>query len=255
MDACASYDTSTTCPLRAFRRVHLSIRLTGDARRLTGHARRLTDNVGVTARRRYRPFGESAVLVELDDLRQVLALDRALRRNAPGWVSDLIPAARTLLVRFDADVVTAQDVSSWVDAAEPTGTTAGPVAPTVEIPVRYDGPDLAEVAGLTGLTVDEVIARHTGAQFVVAFCGFAPGFAYLTGVPAALRVPRRPSPRTAVPAGAVALADEFSAVYPRASPGGWQLIGSTTLPMFDLDREPAVLLAPGIPVRFVRIPG
>lgn len=204
---------------------------------------------------RHRPFGDSALLVELDDLPQVLALDRSLRADRPDGVSDVIPAARTLLVRFDSDRVALQQVSSWIQTA---GHAPAPVAAavrTVEIPVWYDGADLAEVADLTGLTIDEVIAQHTGGEYTVAFCGFAPGFAYLTGVPAPLRVPRRASPRTEVPAGAVALADEFSAVYPRASPGGWQLIGSTRMSMFDLDREPAVLLSPGLRVRFVVAPG
>lgn len=203
----------------------------------------------------HRPFGDSAVLVEVADLPQVVALDRALRADPPDWVSDLIPAARTVLVRFDADRATMAQVSSWIEAAGHDGAPAVDPAPTVQIQVRYDGADLAEVAALTGLTVDEVIAQHTGAAFTVAFCGFAPGFAYLTGVPVTLRVPRRSSPRTTVPAGAVALADEFTAIYPRASPGGWQLIGSTDLTMFDVDRDPAALLSPGDRVRFVQRPG
>ena len=206
---------------------------------------------------RHRPFGDSALLVELDDLAQVLDLDRALSRDRPRWVSDVVPAARTVLVRFDPAQVALPQVSTWIDAADIrdlAGPASGAVADSpasIEIPVRYGGADLAEVAALTGLSVDEVIAQHLGGRYTVAFCGFAPGFAYLTGVPAAIRVPRRASPRTEVPVGAVALADEFSAVYPRASPGGWQLIGSTDLPMFDLARDPAVLLSPGTPVRFV----
>ncbi len=195
------------------------------------------------------------MLVELDDLQQVLDLDRALRRDVPHWVSDVIPAARTVLVRFDPDSVAVQDVSSWVEAAGHAGPSAAATPDIVVIPVGYDGADLPEVADLTGLTVDEVIAQHTGGEYTVAFCGFAPGFAYLTGVPAALQVPRRASPRTKVPAGAVALAGEFSAVYPRPSPGGWQLIGSTGMSMFDVDREPPVLLSPGTRVRFVAAPG
>ena len=227
---------------------------------------------------RHRPFGDSAVLVELDTLDEVLALDRALRRHLPDWVSDLVPAARTVLVRFDH--VTVQHVSRWIDArwidarwidgssidgssidatriepATDAGASAAANHHTVRIPVRYDGADLAEVAQLTGLTVDAVIAQHTGGEYTVAFCGFAPGFAYLSGVPMALRVPRRATPRTAVPAGAVALADEFAAVYPRVSPGGWQLIGTTDLAMFDVDRQPPVLLSPGTRVRFVQAPG
>ncbi len=203
----------------------------------------------------HRRFGDSAVLVELGDLQHVLDLDRALRRHLPAWVGDVVPAARTVLVRFDAESVALQDVSSWIEEAGQAGAAAGAEPATVTVPVRYDGADLAEVAELTGRSIGEVISLHESGRYTSAFCGFAPGFAYLTGVPEALRVPRRASPRTKVPAGAVALADEYSAVYPRESPGGWQLIGTTDLPLFDLDRDPPVLLPPGTRVRFVRACG
>jgi KipI family sensor histidine kinase inhibitor len=124
-------------------------------------------------------------------------------------------------------------------------------AGTVEIPVCYDGEDLAEVGELTGLGADGVVEAHTGQTWTVAFAGFAPGFGYLVGEDDRLHVPRRTTPRTKVPAGAVGLAGEFSGVYPRESPGGWQLIGSTRLPMWDLDRDPPALLQPGLRVRFV----
>ena len=127
--------------------------------------------------------------------------------------------------------------------------------PATEIAVSYDGPDLDEVARLTGLTAAEVIAAHTATPWRVAFGGFAPGFAYLTGGDPRLRVPRRGVPRTSVPAGAVALAGEFSAVYPQSSPGGWQLIGRTDTVMFDPARDPAALLRPGDRVRFVQAGG
>ena len=116
--------------------------------------------------------------------------------------------------------------------------------------VDYDGPDLADVARLTGLTVDEVVARHTGARYTVAFGGFMAGFAYLVGLDPALRVPRLDSPRERVPAGSVAIADEFSAVYPAATPGGWRLLGRCEQTLFDVDREPPALLQPGTRVRF-----
>ena len=119
------------------------------------------------------------------------------------------------------------------------------------MPVRYDGPDLADVAELTGLDEAEVVARHTAGSYRSGFCGFAPGFAYLTGLDESLHVPRRDDPRTKVPAGSVGLADEFTAIYPRDSPGGWQLIGSTDITVWDLDRDPPALLVPGTPVRFV----
>jgi KipI family sensor histidine kinase inhibitor len=121
--------------------------------------------------------------------------------------------------------------------------------------VQYDGPDLAEVAKLTGLSVDGVIAAHTGTEWKVAFGGFAPGFAYLTGGDPRLEVPRRSEPRTAVPSGSVALAGEFSAIYPRSSPGGWQLIGRTDIAVFNPDREPPALLHAGAVVRFVDVSG
>ena len=117
--------------------------------------------------------------------------------------------------------------------------------------MTYDGPDLADVASHTGLSEDEIVAAHTGAPWTVAFGGFAPGFAYLVGGDERLAVPRRESPRTSVPAGSVGLAGEFSGVYPRSSPGGWQLIGHTDAVMFDVDRDPPALLAPGAQVRFV----
>jgi KipI family sensor histidine kinase inhibitor len=125
----------------------------------------------------------------------------------------------------------------------------------VEIPVVYDGPDLDEVARLTGLAEDEVVAAHTGTPWRIAFGGFAPGFAYLVDGDPRLHVPRRAEPRTSVPAGAVGLAGEFSGVYPRPSPGGWQLLGRTDAPLWDVDRDPPALLQPGGWVRFVAVEG
>jgi KipI family sensor histidine kinase inhibitor len=125
----------------------------------------------------------------------------------------------------------------------------------IEIPVDYNGPDLSDVAALTGLSVDEVIAAHTGTDWRVAFGGFAPGFAYLSWGDRRLAVPRRKEPRTSVPSGAVALAGEFSAIYPRSSPGGWQLIGRTDVEVFDIDRDPPALLQPGVVVRFIEKSG
>ncbi len=121
----------------------------------------------------------------------------------------------------------------------------------VEIAVRYDGPDLEEVAHLTGLAPDEVVTAHTGTPWRVGFGGFAPGFAYLVGGDPRLVVARRGEPRTRVPAGSVGLAGEFSGIYPRESPGGWQLIGSTDVVLWDTDRHPPALLSPGTTVRFV----
>jgi KipI family sensor histidine kinase inhibitor len=120
----------------------------------------------------------------------------------------------------------------------------------VTLPVSYDGPDLAVVAEATGLAVDEVVRLHAATVYTAAFTGFAPGFAYLTGLPEQLQLPRRAEPRTRVPAGSVAVADVYTAVYPRESPGGWNLLGTTDAVLFDPDRVPAALLPPGTRVRF-----
>ena len=157
-----------------------------------------------------------------------------------------MPAARTVLVGGLADPrAFAADVVRW--DVPPLVRGRGEA---VELPVRFDGPDLAEVAELWGMARDEVAGMVTGTAFRVAFCGFAPGFGYLTGLPEPLQVPRRATPRTAVPAGAVALAGPYAGVYPRSSPGGWQLVGTTDVPLWDPDREPAALLSPGTEVRF-----
>jgi KipI family sensor histidine kinase inhibitor len=207
-----------------------------------------------------RRCGERAVLVELDALDQVLALGARLRSavadREPGFdrVVEVVPAARTVLVVLD-DAADHQELDrlrralDGVDVVEAAGDRTGQA--DVRIPVRYDGPDLAEVSDLTGLSTAEVVAAHQETPWRVAFCGFAPGFAYLVGGDPRLRVPRRATPRTSVPAGSVGLAAEFSAVYPRSSPGGWQLIGRTELPIWDPAREPPALLSPGTEVRFV----
>ena len=194
--------------------------------------------------------GTCAVLVELDDLDHVIGLHAALRRTPPAGTVDLVPAARTVLVVFDGSATTADRV-----AAEIQGRDVDPVTEQggtlVEVPVVYDGEDLHEVAELTGLSERDVVTRHLQRDYRVAFCGFAPGFAYIAGGDPALRVPRRSSPRTRVPAGSVGLADEFTGVYPREMPGGWQLVGRTDVVLWSLDREPPALLPPGTRVRFV----
>ncbi|NRQ36052.1 allophanate hydrolase subunit 1 [Nonomuraea sp. NN258] len=202
-----------------------------------------------------RRCGDSALLVELDGIDQVIALYDALAADPPPGVTELLPAARTLLVRFDpadAGALAVRDrVSAAARAARPRARTAPAESPVV-IPVVYDGEDLAEVAALTGLTVPEVVRAHTATPWTVAFCGFTPGFGYLTGGDPRLAVPRCGESRVRVPAGSIALAAGFSAVYPRESPGGWQLIGRTDVPVWDLDTDPPALLRPGTRVRFVR---
>ncbi|MGO1956457.1 5-oxoprolinase/urea amidolyase family protein [Microbacterium sp.] len=198
---------------------------------------------------RFLPCGDDAVLVELSDLEAAVALARSLAaRPVPGMV-DAVPGARTVLVQLaphaDRDAVRG-------DLLTRTGSTHAPDdAETVEVGVVYDGEDLDEVAALTGLTPAEVVERHAAAVYEVAFTGFAPGFAYLAGLDPALHVPRLGTPRRRIPAGAVAIAGEFSGVYPRSSPGGWRLLGRTPDAMWDLDRAQPALLRPGMRVRFV----
>ncbi|MBL1087056.1 allophanate hydrolase subunit 1 [Streptomyces actinomycinicus] len=196
------------------------------------------------------PVGDDALLVEVASGEEAQALHaELLRRRAEGTLRarEIVPAARTVLLDGldDRDRWTAELASSGVP-----GTPAR-ARELIELPVRYDGPDLAEVAAHWRVTEREAARIHAGTEFTVAFCGFAPGFGYLTGLPARYHVPRRATPRTAVPAGAVALAGPYTGVYPRSSPGGWQLIGTTDAVLWDHARVPAALLAPGTRVRFV----
>lgn len=201
---------------------------------------------------RFLPCGDSAILIETDSLVETLELFAALDVTRPAGVVDLVPGARTVLVIADPARTTLAAVREWASAA---GRSAVPTegTTTIRIPVRYDGEDLGEVAALLGLAVEEVIERHTASTWTVAFGGFAPGFAYLVSDHPFPPVPRRSSPRLAVPAGAVALAGEFGGVYPRASPGGWQLIGSTDAALWDPNRDRPALLTPGTIVRFVKV--
>jgi KipI family sensor histidine kinase inhibitor len=194
-------------------------------------------------------YGERALLVDLPDLDVVLALYEALREVAPPGVCDLVPGARSLLIVLgDQADRAALAATIRAAAARPRRPDAG--ATPVEVPVVYDGPDVEEVAHATGLTSAEVVERHAAGSYVVGFCGFVPGFAYLTGLDPVLHVPRRGTPRARVPAGAVAIAGEFAGIYPRAAPGGWRLLGHTGLRLFDVDRDPPALLRPGAPVLF-----
>ncbi|MET8904622.1 allophanate hydrolase subunit 1 [Streptomyces sp. NPDC004538] len=196
------------------------------------------------------PVGDDALLVEVSSGEEAEALRvELLRRRAEGTLAarEIVPAARTVLLDGVADRAR---LAAELTAAEvpPAPPRAGRV---VEIPVRYDGPDLADVGAHWGVAPQEVARIHADTEFRVAFCGFAPGFGYLTGLPARYDVPRRDTPRTAVPAGSVALAGPYTGVYPRSSPGGWQLIGTTDAVLWDHTRVPAALLSPGTRVRFV----
>ncbi len=204
------------------------------------------------------PAGPGALLVELSCGEHAEAFHaELLRRRALGElpaVREIVPGARTVLLDGIADRTPdgrarlARELASWRIPALRRDT-----GETVEIPVVYDGPDLADVAAAWGVSVAEVPRIHAGTEFRVAFCGFAPGFGYLTGLPERLHLPRRATPRTRVPAGALALAGAYTGVYPRPSPGGWQLIGRMPEPggLWNPAREPAALLSPGARVRFV----
>jgi len=196
-------------------------------------------------------YGDRALMLQCGSTAEVLAWVDALRAAALRGVLDIVPAARTVLVKLDnprLQAVTRQRLRRMrvtPDVAAPADRTAD-----VVIDVVYDGPDLPEVANHTGLTTAQVINAHTSTLWRVGFNGFAPGFAYLVDGDPRLRAPRRSEPRTSVPAGSVALAGEFSAIYPRQSPGGWQLIGHTDAVLWDLERPSPALLTQGMWVQF-----
>lgn len=206
--------------------------------------------------RRLLPYGEQAVLLECADLADAQAVHRWLTTPsaedaaviAP-VIGEIVPGACTLLLRLTAPLPSA--AAETLTRVRPprrdvTATT------TVEVVVDYNGADVDQVADSVGLTADDLVDWHTGQDWTVAFCGFAPGFGYLMPTVQARRIPRRSTPRTQVPAGSVALADQWSAVYPNSSPGGWQLIGSTDVPLFDASADPPARLRPGMRVRFRR---
>lgn len=198
---------------------------------------------------RVLPLRPGEVLLELKGLEETLSLYDSFQNQPVPGILEIVPAARTLMIAYDPLYLDQAGLLQAVGARLGKGRSIG-ATETVDITVRYDGEDIATVAELLGCSVAEVVRRHTEAEYTVAFTGFAPGFAYLSAPDAELAVPRRTSPRTVVPAGSVGLAGEFSGVYPKASPGGWQLIGRTPLAMFDLARDPAAILRPGLRVRF-----
>jgi len=200
------------------------------------------------------PFGDRALLAEFGSLEQTmnafLACDAA---RAPG-VIELIPAAATVLVRIDPNTLSLRAAEQWLTSTcsrassnENVGRTAGP---SVSIPVRYDGPDLESAALVLGISADELVSRHSQALWQCAFIGFVPGFAYLASKDANFDMPRRETSRETVPAGSVGLAGEFTGIYPRSSPGGWQILGTTSLTLWDEARDAPAAITPGMTVRF-----
>ncbi len=197
------------------------------------------------------PVGGQAFLLETGSLDDVLALHTGLEASRPDGVVDLVPAARTVLVRVDPRVMPLPAARAWAAgvAAEPPTPQAAD-AREVVLDVAYDGADLADAADLLGMAPAELVRRHAAVRWTVAFTGFAPGFGYLVSEDWPFDVPRLSTPRTRVPAGSVGLAAGFSGAYPRETPGGWRLIGRTDASLFDADAASPALLAPGTRVRF-----
>jgi KipI family sensor histidine kinase inhibitor len=213
------------------------------------------------------PFGDAAVLVELEAadehdpavIRHVHRLAAAIRELADPALGSPVPGATSVLVGFEPLALDPAGAAARLGPAlggDDGGAHAGDDdrSPIVDLPVRYggaDGPDLATVATAAGLPERAVVDLHASVEYVVAFLGFAPGFAYLSAVPPEITTPRRATPRERVPAGSVGIADRWTAVYPGGTPGGWQLVGRTDVTVWDARRDPPALLAPGTRVRFV----
>jgi KipI family sensor histidine kinase inhibitor len=200
---------------------------------------------------RFLPAGPSAVLVEVDDLDEVFSLTAEIdRHRRNGWgqaLVDVVPGATTVLLDGVTDPArVAHEMAGWY-----LPPANGGCVETVNVPCHYDGPDLAGVARHWGVGEAEVVDIHASLRHRVAFCGFSPGFAYIAGLGERWQVPRRPSPRPAVPVGSVALGGTFTGIYPRSSPAGWQIIGRTEVTLWDPGRDPPALLAPGAAVHFV----
>ncbi|MEU7746626.1 allophanate hydrolase subunit 1 [Nonomuraea sp. NPDC049158] len=212
-----------------------------------------------------RVAGEHGLLVETGSLTVSHRLDAVLRAARPAGVVEVVPGPETVLVvapgadqgrlrsRLDellGEALKSRAPGEALESREPGEASSGAEPEVVVIPVVYDGEDLDSVAELAGMSVDEVIARHAGRELVVGWLGFAPGFAYLTGLDPALHLPRLATPRTSVPAGSVAIAGPYSAIYPTASPGGWRLLGRTATRIWDVEADPPSLFRPGTRVRF-----
>lgn len=199
---------------------------------------------------RIRPFGEAAFLVDADGPEGAQGLRRTLIAERMDGVTGLVPGRASLLVEFDPLVADPAALEKRLGSVVPAPPGPGRHR---RIPVIYDGPDLAEVAELVGQSEPAVIEAHAAVEHRVLFGGFAPGFAYLGGLPESWRIPRLATPRTRTPAGSIAVADGMTGIYPAELPGGWRLIGRTPATLFDPRREPPVYLEPGDRVRFESI--
>lgn len=204
-----------------------------------------------------RRAGEDALLVETGSLEVSQRLDALLRAGRPAGVVEIVPGPATVLVTAPgADLSRLRSrLFQLLDTARTPGTGPAVSEKAVTVPVVYDGADLDDVAALSGLSVLEVVERHTRRELVVGWLGFTPGFAYLTGLDPVLHVSRLPTPRTSVPAGAVAIAGPYAAVYPSASPGGWRLLGRSLMAVWDVTADPPAVLTPGTRVRFRAVTG
>lgn len=196
--------------------------------------------------------GDRAFLIELTDVDEVMQYHESLLAADIEGVVDLLPAARTIFVQIDPVVADLRTVVGAVETMRILPRQDHPDSPVIDIPIRYDGPDLADLSARLGMTRKQFVDRHIAQTWTVAFTGFAPGFAYLVSHGEAFDIPRLDEPRLEVPTGAVAMAGPFTGIYPRPSPGGWQLIGSTDARMWDLDRDPPALLSSGYRIRFLR---
>ena len=198
----------------------------------------------------YRPAGDRAVLIELKDNDAVQRLAAGLEAQRGEELEEIVPGHETLLLVWRRGAPPLGAIEQLISGAELTAEASAQPA-EIELRVRYDGPDLAAVAESCGFSPQELVTRHLACRYRVGFIGFSPGFAYLLGGDAALQPPRLAEPRTRVPAGALAIAGPYSAVYPRSSPGGWNLIGSCDEPIFDPTQNPPALLTAGTVVRLV----
>jgi KipI family sensor histidine kinase inhibitor len=198
---------------------------------------------------RRRPYGPNAWLAE--DVAEPAAWASALAAMAVPGVEEIIPAETTVVVRCSRDRHDA--VGRVIDMVVPASPDVERIPP-LTIDVVYDGPDIGELAEAAQVSIDDIVRLHSTGRYDVAFCGFSPGFGYLRGIDRRLHVPRRSTPRTSVPAGSIGVAAGYTCVYPSASPGGWYLIGHTTDELWDADRSPPAMLAPGRSVRFRRVP-